>query len=140
MTRLSIQDKAKIIYKAKTVLRFGPALLFLFLFALVFKSELIIEKDFFGSILLFTFAMYAYSFFNIKIYVFDKHLIYKRFFSFKLKYGNFNKIIEVPGRWGNSIFLVRYKKIYFIIPAFENQDKVMEAIQNNSDCVYKCLY
>ncbi len=61
---MSIQDEAKIIYKAKTVLRFGPALL----------------------------------------------------------------------------FLVRYKKIYFTIPAFENQDKVMEAIQNNSDCVYKCLY
>ncbi len=138
--RLSTQDKAKIIYKAKTVLRVGVPALFMFLFALCFEGDLKYGKDYVASAYTFVFFLYFYSFFNIKIYVFDEYLIYRRLFSFKLSYCNFNKIIEVPGRWGNSIFLVRYKKIYFTIPAFENQDKVIEMIQNNSDCVYKCLY
>ena len=137
---MSTQDKAKITYKAKTILRFGPALIFFIVVLVIFNREYDIGPNYLWSSVFMAFTLYIYVFFNIKIYVFDEYLIYKRAFSFKLKYENFNKIIEVPGRWGNSIFLVRYKKIYFTIPAFENQDKVIEMIQNNSDCVYKCLY
>ncbi len=137
---MSIQDKAKITYKAKTIFRFGPALLFFIVVLVIFNREYDIGPNYLWSSVFMFFTLYIYVFFNIKIYVFDEYLIYRRLFSFNLSYCNFNKIIEVPGRWGNSIFLVRYKKIYFTIPAFENQDKVIEVIQNNSDCVYKCLY